>query len=375
MLINKAKKERFVWLDITITLAALQLMAYFYYGLHTVVTAFACVAFSFVCEYISVRLSNKKFTADNLTCVSDGLIISLMMPAGIDYKIPVMACIFANVVGKNIFGGRKNIIFSPAAVGYLFALTSWKDKLNMYPLPFARIGIREQAKELAVSASYTFNTTGKLSLSDYDILLGNFCGGVGTVSILLLLISAVILLFRRDISLGAFVGAVAGNVFMSVVCPVTSDISDTLKYVFTTNMTLFATIFIISDIRTTPHKSYYSFYYGLFTALISYALLLTTGIENLSVIIAVLLTPLALALKKLEDKIKYLKSTGTIVETVKQNNELSEEIAADISVENDDISEIASDAIKEINEISGNNVSAVSFEAAQIGEGDISENA
>ena len=88
-----------------------------------------------------------------------------------------------------------------------------------------------------------------------------------------------------------------------------------------------------------------------------------------------MLTPLALALKKLEDKIKYLKSTETIVETVKQNNELSEEIAADISVENDDISEIASDAIKEINEISGNNVSAVSFEAAQIGEGDISENA
>ena len=143
-MLKKVKQERFVWMDIFITLLALEIMAYFYYGFRAVLIAGLCVTASFACEYLSLIAMRKKFTADNLSCINDGFIIALMMTATIDYKIPVLTCIFANIVGKNIFGGRKNMIFSPAAVGYLFALTSFGKQLLEYPNPFVKADIFNQ---------------------------------------------------------------------------------------------------------------------------------------------------------------------------------------------------------------------------------------
>lgn len=119
-MLKKARKERLVWIDITITLLALELMAYFYYGIRSLALGGICAAVSLLTEMISLRLMHKNFTADDLMCTSDALIISLMMPSVMDYKIAVIACVFAVTAAKNIFGGRKNMIFSPAAGGICF---------------------------------------------------------------------------------------------------------------------------------------------------------------------------------------------------------------------------------------------------------------
>lgn len=302
-MLNKKRKERHIWIDIIITLLALELMAYFYYGVKALMLGAVCVTVSLAAELITLRLLHRKFTADDLTCTSDGLITALMMPAAISLQIPAIACVFAVTAAKNIFGGRHNMIFSPAAAAYLFVLTSWKNQLLSCPQPYDKMGIFEKAESVSYSASYIFNNTGKFSASDYEILLGSFAGPMGAVSILLLLVSAVVLIFRKDISIGAFAGTIFGTAFMAYVCPVISDRIASVKYVLVTNMILFAAIYIISDLRIAPQKNYYAFFYGLFIAVSAYIVMLTTGKENVILIMSVLFTPLALAFRSLEKKI------------------------------------------------------------------------
>ncbi|MBO5383927.1 MAG: RnfABCDGE type electron transport complex subunit D [Ruminococcus sp.] len=334
-MLKKAKKERLVWLDIMITLLALELMSYFYYGVRAIVLGGVCIAAAFISEVISLRLMHRKFTADDLTCTSDALIISLMMPAVMDFKIAAVASVFAVVVVKNIFGGRTNMIFSPAAAAYVFVLTSWGKNLLSYTEPHVKTGVFEQPDELVNSASSVFNLSGKLSYTDFELLLGNFTGPCGAASILLLLVAAVILIFRKDISAGAFIGTIFGTVLFAYLTPMSVIRSDSVKYTLVTNMVLFAAVYIVSDRRIAPKRDYYAFFYGLFIAVFSYVLVLTTAKENAIIIVSLLFTPVALGFKNLEKKIELAEAEDVGLATTTALNSQEQEKSADISVESE----------------------------------------
>lgn len=303
-MLKKVKKERFIWLDTMITLAMLELMAYFYYGVRAVALAALCVAVSLAAEIISLRLMHRRFSADDLSCTSDALILSLMLPAVMDYKIAAIASVFAVIAAKNVFGGRKNMIFSPAATAYVFIAASWSKQILLYPLPHTKYGIFDTASNLLNSTSHDFNLTGKIDHTDFEILLGNFSGPCGAVSILLLIVAAIILILRKDISAGAFIGSVLGTALLALIAPVGNSAADSVKYTLSTNMVIFASIYIISDKRIAPKRDYYAFFYGYFIAVTSYVILLTTAKENAIVIVSVLATPIALGFKNLEKKIE-----------------------------------------------------------------------
>lgn len=303
---NKVKSQRFIWIDIMLTLLTLVIMEYFYYGVRAVFLSGLCAAVSLAAEIVSLRLMHRRFTADDLTCISDSLILFLMLPAIMDYKVAAIACVFSIIVAKNIFGGRKNMIFSPAAAGYIFLLTSWKGNLLMYTAPHTYTGIFENAENLVNSASHGFNITGRMNYSDFEILMGNVAGPTGTVSILLLSVAAVILLLRRDISIGAFIGTILGTAVPALLVPVCSNPWESLKFTLSTNMVLFSAIYIIADKRIAPHRNYYAFFYGFFIAAFSYILVLTTAKENAIVIVSLLFTPAALGFRNLESHIEGL---------------------------------------------------------------------
>lgn len=301
---KKIKSERFIWIDIMFTLMALELMGYFYYGIRAVFMGGICAVAAVLTEIVSLRLMGRRFTADDLTCISDALIVSLMLPAAIDYRIAAIGSVFAVTVAKNVFGGRSNMIFSPAAAAYVFIITSWKSQTLMFTEPHVHTGIFEKAGNLVSSASHSFNVSGRLSCTDFEILLGNFVGPTGAVSILLLAVAAVILILRRDISGGAFIGTIAGTSVMAFLVPASVDPSDSVKYALSMNMVLFAAIYIISDRRIAPKRNYYAFFYGFFIAVFSYILVLTTAKENVIVTASVLFTPAALGFKNLEKRIE-----------------------------------------------------------------------
>lgn len=305
---KKIKSERFIWIDIMLTLLSIEVMQYFYYGIRAVALGGVCAAVSFVTEVVSLNLMKRDFTADDLTCISDALIISLMLPAVIDFKIAGIACVFTVIAAKNVFGGRKNMIFSPPAAAYIFMLLSWKNQVLMFTKPHVHTGISEKAENLVSSASHILNTSGRMNYSDFEILMGNVSGAGGAVSILLLIVSAFILILRRDISAGAFIGTIVGTAFPAYCIPVCRNNIDSVKYTLVSNMVLFAAVYIISDRRTAPRKNYYAFFYGFFIAVFSYILLLKTQKENIIVIVSVLFAPVSLAFRNME---KNAGNSGT----------------------------------------------------------------
>ncbi len=307
-MLKEKRNERQIWLDMIITLLTLEVMAYFYYGLRAAFLAGVCAAVSAAAEFICLRLMHKDFTADDLTCTSDALIIALMLPAVMNYRIAAIACVFAVTAAKNIFGGRNNMIFSPAAAAYVFMMTSWRAQLLQFTEPHVKTGLFENAGNLVSSASHSFKVTGKLNYTDIELLMGNFSGPVGAVSILLLLVAAAILIFRRDISAGAFIGCMGGILFLAYFVPMASTPWLSVKYTLVTNMNLFASIYIVSDKRIAPKRNYYAFFYGLLIGAVSYILVLTTVKENPIVMVSVLFTPAALAFKNLEKRIELAKA-------------------------------------------------------------------
>ena len=326
-MLKKMKSERLVWLDVTITLLALELMAYFYYGVRSLAIAGLCVTVSLAADIISVRLMGRRFTADDLSCTSDALIIALMLPSVMSYKVAALASLFAVVVAKNIFGGRVNMIFSPAAAAYIFVLTSWGRDLLLFTAPHVKTGILGKPQELVNSASHVFNMTGRMEYTDFEIMLGNFSGAAGAVSILLLAVSALILMFRRDISAGAFIGTIAGTALFAYVAPIIPNRADSVRYSLVTNMVLFAAIYIVADRRIAPKRNYYAFFYGLFIGIVSYVIVLTTAKENAIVIVSVLFTPIALMFKNLEKRIELASTEANFNAAMKEAEALEEQLA------------------------------------------------
>lgn len=304
---RNVRTDRFIWIDIMITLLTLELMEYFYYGTRAVVLGTVCVGASLAAELISLKLMRRRFTADDLTCVSDALIIALMLPATFDYKIAAAAGVFAVVAAKNVFGGRLNMIFSPAAAAYVFMYTSWKNQLLMFTEPHVHTGVFEKAGSLVSSASHAFNISGKMDLSDFEILMGNMSGAPGAVSILLLAVAAAVLLFRRSISAGAFIGTISATVLLAAIVPAAVSRVDSVKYTLVTNMVLFAAVYIIADRRIAPKRDYFAFFYGFFIASFSYILTLTTAKENSIVLVSLVFTPVALGFRNLEKRIETVE--------------------------------------------------------------------
>jgi Na+-translocating ferredoxin:NAD+ oxidoreductase RnfD subunit len=333
-MLKKVKRERFVWLDTMLTLLTLELMAYFYYGPRALALAAVCVAFSLAAEIVSFRLMHREFTADDLTCTSDALIIALALPSVMDYRIAAIACVFAVVAAKNVFGGRINMIFSPAAAAYTFMYTSWGRELLQFTEPHVRLGVFDKADDLVSSASYTFNVSRNMDHTDFELLMGNFSGPCGAVSILLLAVAAVILILRRDISAGAFIGTVSGTAALAYLAPAANFRSDSVKYSLVTNMVLFAAVYIVSDKRIAPKRNYYAFFYGLFIAMCSYIIVLTTARENAIMLVSVLFTPVALGFKNLEKRIETAeKEAAELAAQAEAAAEVSAENAAPVTAE------------------------------------------
>ena len=319
----KLKKERHIWLDKMLTLSTLAVMSFFYYGSHFLVMAILCVLTAFAAELVSVRMMHEKPDPDDLSSTADGLLIALMMPASMNYIIVFLAALFGIVIAKNVFGGRRNMIFSPAAAAYLFVLTSWSREMLTYPAPHDHISLMGRTDALVNSASHVFNMTGRMDYTDFELLMGNFSGPCGAVSILLLLVAAVILIFRKDISAGAFFGTLLGTGLFAFVTPMIHSRTDSVKYSLVTNMVLFAAVYIVSDLRICPRRWYFAFFYGLFIGIFSYVLVLTTAKENAVVIMSVLFTPVALGLRMLEKKIEHADD-----DDIEEDEVTAEEVSA-----------------------------------------------
>lgn len=294
------KNELSIFADKLIVLAVLSAVSIYYYGARAAIVIVLSALVCCVTDLICIKLRKKKADIKDLSALITGIIIALMMPASVPYYVVITADIFAVILAKQAFGGHGHEIFSPSAAGFLFAALCFPEAVLYYPKPFTSLPLSSVTGteiQLSQSAAKAIISTGTTDVSVMDLLIGKFCGPMGTGFVLILLISAVFLMFRRSISaITFFTQLVIISGFSYIYCGF--DIMDTVRLICS-GMFIFGMTFLSGDFTTIPKTHSSRFLYGLITGCIILLFRFYTKSE-ISVICAIIISaPIGIELDRL----------------------------------------------------------------------------
>ncbi len=200
-ILKKQKTEKSHLWDQIIVLMVLCFMSWYFYGIRAVIVAGIAVISCFLAEFIFIVLSGRKMhTEDTLNSVVTGLIFAMMLPASVPYYVIVVGSIVAGVVARQVFGGRGHTIFSPAAVAFAFSSICWPSQVLMYPKPTEALAFITVSNTLYPSITNNLLATMSPNAQDIEVILGEFCGGMGTTHWIVLSVIVIMLIIRRTIS-------------------------------------------------------------------------------------------------------------------------------------------------------------------------------
>ncbi|MDP2984893.1 MAG: RnfABCDGE type electron transport complex subunit D [Candidatus Latescibacter sp.] len=174
-----------------------------------------CVA----AEGIIQKLLGKPPTIRNGSAIVTGILLAFNLPSGISWWIPVLGGVFAIGVAKMTFGGLGYNPMNPALIGRVFLLFSFPVQMTttwQAPTGFPGIDAQTTATPLNIlkensailhnqnmysldSVNAAISKVADLNASFLDLFLGNRSGCIGETSVLLLLIGAAFLMYKRYI--------------------------------------------------------------------------------------------------------------------------------------------------------------------------------
>lgn len=199
---------------VLIALSLLMIAPVYFFGLRPLLLLSVALVTAFLCEFIIKRRlfrlpATRKY---HLSWVITALLITLLMPATIDYYVVALAVFFGLLLGKYILGGAGKSIFNPAAVGVAVVALSYPGQMFAFPTPGQPLPLTAHIPETAgiivsTSPGYVLGVGGVPPFEVSAIFLGNFPGMMGTTSIGILLAIAVFLCVSKIISLHVIVAS------------------------------------------------------------------------------------------------------------------------------------------------------------------------
>lgn len=256
-------------------LAALAVPVYLY-GMRPLVIAAVAVATALVCDFVFNRFFHlPKYWEWDTTSVISALVISLLMPASIDYYVVVIAVVSGLLVGKYVFGGTGHCLFNPAALGVAVVALSFPESMFRFPLPGSALSLAPTIGEqpgiiFASSPASVLTVGGTPKINSYDLLMGNFPGEMGVTCVLVLIAALLFLSLRRMIAYKAVATAlVTMAVFAAVFPRVSTGRTDSVIFELTSGMVLFGLIFMASEPGLTPRSGFGQVLYGFTLALLT----------------------------------------------------------------------------------------------------------
>ena len=188
-----------VMLDVIIALVPAALAAVYFFRWYALRTILVCVIFAPLAEWISQKIMKRKNTIDDFSAVVTGLLLALTLPPTIPPWIAAIGAIVAIVLGKAIFGGLGWNPFNPALVGRAVLTASWPLEMTTWIKPITSGLI--QAVTTATPLNIIKEKMIEEKLPTYlEMFLGNRAGSLGETSVLLILIGALYLFYRKQIT-------------------------------------------------------------------------------------------------------------------------------------------------------------------------------
>ncbi|MBR6567192.1 MAG: RnfABCDGE type electron transport complex subunit D [Clostridia bacterium] len=254
--------------DIFTVCLALSAAGIYHWGIYALWQLLICSLTAVISEAVAFRAVLKKNTAGDLSALTTGMIIALLLPVSAPFYVGISASAFAILVAKLPFGDVRNTPFLPSAAGFCFAAMMFTDAVFTYPAAgseFAFFGSEAFVKGatlfdmLSKGNSLSLNVFGRVSL-----LSGDYPGAIGTTSMLLLLGGFGYMAVRHPKRLFASAGYIlAAAVFAFLFPRVNSGRLSSVISELCAGGLIFTALLLITDPVCSPRKPDRAFFYGL----------------------------------------------------------------------------------------------------------------
>lgn len=203
---------RKVMLDVIIALIPALIAGVVVFGIRALIVTFFSVAFCVLTELLICKIFKMPVRIADFSAVVTGLLLAFVLPPGVPIWILLIGAIVSIGITKMVFGGLGNNLFNPALIGRAFLLASWPALITTWTLPkligdnrfkFAAdyLGANVTgATPLAILKEGAFNYDFSKLPSFMDMFLGNMGGCIGETSALAILIGALYLFIRKQIT-------------------------------------------------------------------------------------------------------------------------------------------------------------------------------
>lgn len=319
-----------MWI-VTLCLLPATLFGFFAFGTHSLLVVVSSIISSIIIEAVILTIRKKRVSIDDGSAFLTGLLVGLNMPPNVPLYIPIISSIFAIGLVKQAFGGLGENWANPAITARVFALFAWTKQMTTWSYPFMSgnieaisgatpLGAMKEAMRMGQgfdglsSASVANGIQGyidgifygpkvvssilKTDISYLDLFFGYKGGCIGEISVFLLLVGALLLIYKKIITLDipiSFIGTVILIAWIFGGLPFAKGFfhGDFLFHVLTGGIALGA-FFCATDMVTTPVTIKGRIIFGIGCGLITMLIRLFGGLPegvSLAILVMNMFTP------------------------------------------------------------------------------------
>ena len=205
-----SRDPRKVYFEKLVFMLALLIPAVFINGFRPLVIFAVSLVSSMLADHICCRVQKLPYDYTDPCVLYWAGAFSMLMPVGIHHGQLIIGSVICVVIGKHIFGGNSNIVFSPPAIAAAFLIICYPGEMLYYPRTGDIMPVfGEYSGAMVRSVENTIRLGSVPSQSVLDILLGNAPGAFGTVNILIIAVCGICLIIRRSTSICAVASCIA----------------------------------------------------------------------------------------------------------------------------------------------------------------------
>ena len=251
-------------------------MAVYLYGPRPAMLSAVAVVTANICDRIVAGLRGRHYDSRDMSSEAFAFVLTMLLPATVDYYVLISAVLAAVMIGKEAFGGYGSYPFHPTAVGFVVAAISWPEQVFQYPQPFAELPLGScSGVQLVSSMTRTMKSGGLPTVSTLDLFLGSYPGAMGATAALVILACALLLLVQKRIPLRVPVCFIAASAAVAFFFPrlggvplawpwqFAMDRLAAVKYELLSGGTLFAAVFLLSEPVTLPKNKWSQMVYAV----------------------------------------------------------------------------------------------------------------
>jgi len=270
--------QRIMWWVVGSLLFPVAAATYFF-GLRALILILFTTLVAILAEAGFQRIVGKPVTIRDGSAAVTGVLLALVLPPSLPLWMAGIGAIVAVVLVKGLFGGLGFNIFNPALAARAVLLASWPVAMTTWTKPLDSV----------TTASPLFLAKMHEAVPDYlTLFMGNRAGSLGETSVLMILIGAAILYWKKIIDWPA------PTAYIGTVALLTALLGQDPLFHILSGGLLLGAFFMATDYVTAPVTTSGRFIFGLGCGIMTVLIRLYGGFPegvNYSILIMNMLTP------------------------------------------------------------------------------------